>query len=59
MPSVDFVESIIGASSERGPVVMVNDSWQECVRPEDARKLAELLNERVLDMFVICEEKGG
>jgi hypothetical protein len=28
-------------------------------RIADARKLAELLNERVLDMFVICEEKGG
>ena len=31
---------------DRGPVVMVNDSWQECVRPEDARKLAEALRTR-------------
>ena len=28
-------------------------------RVEEAKKLAEVLNERVLDMFVTCEEKGG
>jgi NADH-quinone oxidoreductase subunit E len=31
---------------DRGPVVMVNDSYHECVRPEDARKLAEALRTR-------------
>jgi NADH-quinone oxidoreductase E subunit len=25
---------------DRAPLVMVNDSWHECLRPEDARKLA-------------------
>ena len=28
-------------------------------RIEEAKKLAEVLNEHVLDMFVTCEEKGG
>src|SRR5205823_9323816 len=28
---------------DRAPVVMVNDSWHECLQPEDARALAETL----------------
>ena len=28
-------------------------------RVEEAKKLAEVPNEHVLDMFVTCEEKGG
>jgi hypothetical protein len=28
-------------------------------RVEEAKKLAEVLNEHVLDMFVTCEGKGG
>jgi NADH-quinone oxidoreductase E subunit len=31
---------------DRGPVVMVNDSWHEDMRPEDARRLAESLRTR-------------
>ena len=28
---------------DRAPLVMVNDSWHECLAPEDARALAETL----------------
>jgi NADH-quinone oxidoreductase E subunit len=31
---------------DRAPLVMVNDSWHECLQPEDARKLAAALRER-------------
>ena len=31
---------------DRAPVVMVNDSWHECLRPEDAGKLLEDLRAR-------------
>lgn len=31
---------------DRAPVVMVNDTWHECVKPEDARKLVEGLRAR-------------
>jgi NADH-quinone oxidoreductase E subunit len=31
---------------DRAPVVMVNEAWHECLRPEDARKLADDLRAR-------------
>jgi NADH-quinone oxidoreductase E subunit len=31
---------------DRAPVVMVNDAWHECLRPEDAAKLVEDLRAR-------------
>jgi NADH-quinone oxidoreductase E subunit len=31
---------------DRAPVVMVNDSWHECLEPHDARKLADDLRAR-------------
>ena len=31
---------------DRAPLVMVNDSWHECLQPEDARKLIDGLRER-------------
>ena len=31
---------------DRAPVVMVNDSWHECLKPEDASKLVDELNAR-------------
>lgn len=31
---------------DRAPVVMVNDGWHECLRPEDARRFAEELRAR-------------
>jgi NADH-quinone oxidoreductase subunit E len=31
---------------DRAPVVMVNDAWHECLRPEDARQLLEKLRAR-------------
>jgi len=31
---------------DRAPLVMVNDSWHECLRPEEARKLADDLRTR-------------
>jgi NADH-quinone oxidoreductase E subunit len=31
---------------DRAPLVMVNDSWHECLAPEDAKKLAEDLRAR-------------
>ena len=31
---------------DRAPLVMVNDSWHECLQPEDARKLADDLRAR-------------
>jgi NADH-quinone oxidoreductase E subunit len=31
---------------DRAPLVMVNDSWHECLAPEDAKKLVDDLRER-------------
>src|SRR5438552_9213788 len=31
---------------DRAPVVMVNDAWHECLKPEDASKLVDDLNAR-------------
>jgi NADH-quinone oxidoreductase subunit E len=31
---------------DRAPVIMVNDAWQECQRPEDAGKLVDELRAR-------------
>ena len=31
---------------DRAPVVMVNDSWHECLRPEDASRLLDDLKAR-------------
>jgi NADH-quinone oxidoreductase E subunit len=33
-------------ASDRAPVVMVNDAWHECLRPEDAAKLVDDLRTR-------------
>ncbi len=39
---------------DRAPVVMVNDSWHECVRPEDVRKMLEDLRTRGEDALTGC-----
>jgi len=46
---------------DRAPVVMVNDAWHECVKPEDAAKLVDDLKARgetVLSGCHLAIEKG-
>ncbi|HVC21611.1 MAG TPA: NADH-quinone oxidoreductase subunit NuoE [Vicinamibacterales bacterium] len=45
---------------DRGPVVMVNDDWHECARPEEAAALVDALRERgpaALTGCHLCVEK--
>jgi NADH-quinone oxidoreductase subunit E len=47
---------------DRAPVVMVNDAWHECLRPEDVRRLLDELRARgesALSGCVHAIEKGG
>ena len=39
---------------DRAPVVMVNDDWHECARPEDAAALVDALRERGTDALTGC-----
>ncbi len=39
---------------DRAPLVMVNDSWHECMAPEDARKLVDDLRARGEDALTGC-----
>jgi NADH-quinone oxidoreductase E subunit len=39
---------------DRAPVIMVNDAWQECVKPGDAAKLVSDLKARGLDALSGC-----
>jgi NADH:ubiquinone oxidoreductase subunit E len=55
-----FEVECLGAC-DRAPIVMVNDSWHECVRPEDVRKMLDDLRTRGEDALSGCVhhiEKG-
>ena len=39
---------------DRAPLVMVNDSWHECLQPEDAKKLADDLRARGEEALTGC-----
>src|SRR5438093_6622241 len=47
---------------DRAPVVMVNDAWHECVKPEDAAKLVDDLKAKgeaaVSGCYHVVEKKG-
>lgn len=46
---------------DRGPVVLVNDHWHECLKPEDAEKLVDDLRSQgpgVVSGCHLCVEKG-
>ncbi len=47
-PSGTFtlIETECLGACDRAPVVMVNDAWHECLRPEDASKLIDALRTR-------------
>jgi len=42
---------------DRAPLVMVNDSWHECLAPEDARTLADDLRARGEDALTGCHHQ--
>ena len=42
---------------DRAPVVMVNDGWHECLRPEDARRLLDDVRARGEDALSGCVHK--
>ena len=42
---------------DRAPLIMVNDSWHECVAPEDARKLADDLRSRGEEFLSGCHHQ--
>ncbi len=42
---------------DRAPLVMVNDSWHECLQPEDARKLADDLRARGEEALTGCHHQ--
>jgi len=47
---------------DRAPVVMVNDAWHECLRPDDAAKLVDDLRARGEAALTGCHhvvEKAG
>jgi NADH-quinone oxidoreductase E subunit len=39
---------------DRAPVVLVNDAWHECLRPEDAERLVDDLRARGTDVLSGC-----
>ena len=41
-----FIEVECLGACDRAPVVMVNDAWHECLKPEDARRLIDDLRAR-------------
>ena len=43
---------------DRAPLVMVNDSWHECLQPEDARQLADDLRARGEDALTGCHHQA-
>ncbi|MCM3879923.1 MAG: NADH-quinone oxidoreductase subunit NuoE [Vicinamibacterales bacterium] len=43
---------------DRAPLVMVNDSWHECLQPEDAKKLADDLRARGEDALTGCHHQS-
>jgi NADH-quinone oxidoreductase E subunit len=43
---------------DRAPLVMVNDSWHECLDPEEARKLATDLRTRGEDALTGCHHQA-
>ena len=43
---------------DRAPLVMVNDSWHECLAPEDARKLADDLRARGEEALTGCHHQN-
>lgn len=42
---------------DRAPLVMVNDSWHECLEPEDARKLVDDLRTRGEEALTGCHHQ--
>jgi NADH-quinone oxidoreductase E subunit len=42
---------------DRAPLVMVNDSWHECLRPEDAKALADSLLARGEEALTGCHHQ--
>lgn len=42
---------------DRAPLVMVNDSWHECLQPEDAQKLVNDLRARGEDALTGCHHR--
>ena len=43
---------------DRAPLVMVNDSWHECLQPEDARKLADGLRATGEESLTGCHHQA-
>ena len=43
---------------DRAPLVMVNDSWHECLQPEDAKKLVDDLRARGEDALTGCHHQN-
>ena len=43
---------------DRAPLVMVNDNWHECLRPEEARKLVDDLRTRGEDALTGCHHQA-
>ena len=43
---------------DRAPLVMVNDSWHECLEPEDAQKLVSDLRTRGEDALTGCHHQN-
>jgi NADH-quinone oxidoreductase E subunit len=43
---------------DRAPLVMVNDGWHECLRPEDARRLADDLRARGEQALTGCHHQA-
>ena len=43
---------------DRAPLVMVNDSWHECLAPEDAKKLVDDLRSRGEDALTGCHHQA-
>ncbi|MSO56862.1 MAG: NAD(P)H-dependent oxidoreductase subunit E [Acidobacteria bacterium] len=43
---------------DRAPLVMINDSWHECLAPEDAKKLVDDLRSRGEDALTGCHHQA-
>ena len=43
---------------DRAPLVMVNDSWHECLEPEDARRLVGDLRARGEEALTGCHHQA-
>jgi len=57
-----LIEAECLGACDRAPVILVNDHWHECLRPEDAERLIDDLRSQgpgVLSGCHLCVEKGS